>query len=551
MNKWILIACAALLILAGCTANRTVPTPKEVEPYDGITTKVAILPIKAMDSPSKYIQKMLTVRDLDYAFSSHPKYELLNMVTVASEFKMSGYKDVDDLELEDMKELAALTKCDVLAMGNITDVNGSVFAVAMRLYSARTGELRQLNFNLQKMKEERWKTLDTALIGDLDKFVSTEVDKIYNIAMNFYAGGNYTESEKSLKMAMGLNPDLKDALYYLGATYFKMGKTDLAVESLEANLAKDPQHQQTLYMLMDIYEQTKQPLKRLAVMEKLATLNEDEELWLAIANLYAEQNNNAKAEAALRSAIALKEDYAQAHLRLALLLYDQERYNDAIIPLEYTFDRFPENELVSRRLAVAYQKTNRLGDAVAKYEQLIKNNPQNVQAYLSVTNLYRTQAADATDPKVVAEIQQKAINTMNELKKVQPDNALAYLNLATIYLSQSKFAEVESNASLASQKDPTLYLPFVYLGTVSQNKGTTEYNRFAELEQRASKAVGKQANQLKKDRDNARAAANSHFRKAAEYLNAAKTRATEPETINDINTRLNAVNQLISRSSGF
>jgi tetratricopeptide (TPR) repeat protein len=105
-------------------------------------------------------------------------------------------------------------------------------------------------------------------------------------------------------MAMGLNPDLKDAQYYLGATYFKMGKIDLAVQNLEANLAKDPQHQQTLYMLMDIYDQTKQPLKRLAVMEKLATLNEDEELWLAIANLYAEQNNNAKAESALRSAIA-------------------------------------------------------------------------------------------------------------------------------------------------------------------------------------------------------------------------------------------------------
>ncbi len=185
MNKWILIACAALLILAGCTANRTVPTTKEVVPYEGITTKVAILPIKAMDSPSKYIQKMLTVRDLAYAFSSHPKYELQNMESVAAEFKMSGYKDVDDLELEDMKELATLTKCDVLAMGNITDVNGSVFAVAMRLYSARTGELRQLNFNLQKMKEDRWKTLDTALIGDLDKFVSTEVDKIYNICHEF------------------------------------------------------------------------------------------------------------------------------------------------------------------------------------------------------------------------------------------------------------------------------------------------------------------------------------------------------------------------------
>jgi tetratricopeptide (TPR) repeat protein len=551
MNKWILIACAALLILAGCTANRTVPQTKAVEPYSGITTKVAILPIKAMDSNSRYIQKILTVRDLDYAFSSHPKYDLLNMSEVASEFKLSGYRDVDDLEKAEMKELTDATKSDVLVMGNITNLNGGTFAVAMRLYSARTDELRQLNFNVTKIKEERWQALETSLIGELDKFVSTEVDKIFNIAMNYYSSGNYTESEKSLKTAMGLNPDLKDAQYYLGATYFKMGKLDLATQNLEANLAKDPQHQQTLYMLMDVYEQSKQPLKRLAVMEKIAALNEDEELYLAIANLYVEQKDDTKAEAALRSAIALKQDYAPAQLRLGLLLFDNGKFNDAIPSLEYTFDRFPENELVSKRLAVAYQKTNRLGDAIAKYEQLIKTNPQNAQAYLSVTNLYRTQASEATDPKVIAEIQQKAINTMNELKKVQPDNALAYLNLATIYLGQSKFAEVETNASLASQKDPTLYMPYIYLGTVSQNKGTVEYNRFGDLEQKAAKAVGKQANQLKKDRDNARVAANNHFKKAAEYLNMAKVRATEPETINDINTRLNAVNQLISRSAGY
>ena len=61
----------------------------------------------------------------------------------------------------------------------------------------------------------------------------------------------------------------------------------------------------------------------------------------------------------------------------------------------------------------------------------------------------------------------------------------------------------------------------------------------------------KAANQLKKDRDNARVAANNHFRKAAEYLNLAKVRTSEPEIVNDINTRLNTVNQLISRSAGY
>lgn len=553
MNKWLLIAIVTLLALTACTANRTVPeTNKPVaENYTGVTTKVAILPLKAMDSQSRYIQKILTVRDLDMAFAQHAKYDLLNMVEVEAQFKLSGYKDVDDLEIEEMSELAQMTSCDVLVMGNITTQRSDTYAVALRLFSARTSELRQLNFSLSKYKEERWEALQTSLIGELDKFVSTEVDKIFNIAINYYSSGNYVEAEKSLKMAIGLNPELKEANYYLGATYFKEGKLPEAIQALTLNLAKEPEHQQSLYMLMDVYEQTKQPLKRLEVMEKLATLNSDEELWLSIGNLYVEQNNIPKAEAALKSAIKIAPDYAIAQSRLALLLYDEGRFDDAIPYLEFAFDRFPENDLISRRLAVAYQKSGRLNDAVAKYEQLIKNNPNNAQPYLNVVGLYRIQASEATDPKIVAEANQKAIAMMQALIKVQPDNALAYMNLATIYLGQSKFPEVETNANLAVQKDPSLYLPYVYLSTVSQNKGTNDYNRFADLEQKAAKAVGKQANTLKKERDAARNSAVNNFRKAAEYLNSAKSRATEAEAITDINNRLSRVNSLISSASGY
>jgi tetratricopeptide (TPR) repeat protein len=553
MNKWFLIVIVVMLVLVGCTANRTTPQTDQADkaPYTGLTTKVAILPLKSMDSQSRYIEKILTVRDLDFAFAKHAKYELLNLDAVAAEYKQTGFVDVDDLEKEEMAEIAEMTKCDILAMGSISSVRGDVFAISLRLFSPRTSELRQLNFNVTKYKEERWKTLETSLIGELDKFVSNEIDKIFNIATNNYATGNYTEAEKSLKLALALNPELKDANYYLGATYYKSGKLTEATKSLTDNLAKDPEHLPTLNMLMDVYEQTKQPLKRLEVMEKIATQNVDEELWLVIGNLYVEQGNIPKAEAAFKKAIELEPDYAIAQSRLALLLYDEGRFSDSIPYLEYAFDRFPENDLISRRLAVAYQKSNRMDEAIAKYELLIKNNPQNPQAYLNVVGLYRIQASEATDPKVVAAINQKAINTMIALKNVQPDNALSYMNLASIYMSLSKFAEVETNSNLALQKDPSLYLPYVYLSTVSQTKGTTEYNRLPDLEKQAVKAVGKKANTLKKDIANVRAAANNHFRKAAEYLNMAKARTSESEAITDINNRLARMNQLISSSSGY
>jgi len=554
MNKWILIAiCAAIAMLAmlGCTSNRTAPDTRVIEPYSGITTKVAILPLKSMDTQSRYIEKILTVRDLDYAFASHPKYVLMPMDKVAEGFKQTGYKDVEDLEPDDLNEISTEIQCDVLVTGSITMLRSDEFAIAMKLYSARTSELRQLNFTVSKMKEARWKTLNEKLIGELDTFISNEVDKIFNIALNYYAAKNYTEAEKSLKMAMGLNPDLKDADYYLGVTYYEMNKTDLAIQSLEKAIAKDPSHLLALSKLAEIYEKTNQPMKRLGLMEKIASLNSDEELWLVIGNLYVEQNNIPKAESAFKEAIKIDPDYAVAQSRIALLLYDEGRYSDAIPYLEYAFDRFPENDLISRRLAVSYQKTNRLDDAIGKYELLIKNNPQNTQAYLSAANLYRIKASEATDPKLVAEINQKAVKTMNDLIKAQPTNALAYLNLATIYMSQGKFADVETNANLAVQNDPTLYLPYVYLATVSQNKGTTEYNRLPDLEKQAAKAVGKKADQLKKDISNARVAAANNFRKAAEYLGSAKSLATETESINDINNRLSTINKLMSQVSGY
>jgi len=42
-----------------------------------------------MDTQSRYIEKILTVRDLDYAFASHPKYVLMPMDKVAEGFKQT------------------------------------------------------------------------------------------------------------------------------------------------------------------------------------------------------------------------------------------------------------------------------------------------------------------------------------------------------------------------------------------------------------------------------------------------------------------------------
>ncbi len=552
MNRLLLIAMVALLLISACSVNTGLPQPTEAtEAFTGITTKVAILPLKTLDARSRNIRKILEVRDLEYVFSAYPQFELMDMKNVEQEFKTYGFPDVDDMLPEEMQEVAAGLGANVLITGNISATRADLYAIAMKLYSTRTQELRQVNFSVPNVKEQRWAKLNESLMADLDSFISTEVDKIFNFATNFYAAGNYVEAEKQLQTAIGLDPENKDAYYYLGATYYRTDRYDLAEENFNKALELDPTHFQTLMMMNEMYEKNGENLKRIAVMEKIAAINDDEGLWLAIGNLYAEANNLEKAQNAFESALTIDADNALVKTRLAFLLYDQQRFVEAIPYLESAYDSYPENDLISRRLAVAYQRSGRMDQAIARYEALIESNPKNVQAYLNVVSLYRNQATEANSQDAKNAINAKAINAMRQLITVDEGNAMAYLNLASIYLAQSKYTDAEANANATVQRDPSLYQPYVILATVSQAKGTTEYNRFVDLEKRAAAAVGRQATTLSKDRDAAKIAANNHFRNAVQQLNTARTLTLEPENLADINSRLSVLNNLISQTSGY
>lgn len=547
MNKWILIVLVALLGLYGCAANRSTQDQAKVEKAE-VFTKVSILPLKALDSNSRYITKILTVRDLELTFDKYAKYVLADLAATASEFKLTGYHDTEDLDLEDLGEISKNLETDVIITGNVSESRSNLFVISMTFYSPRSEELKQVSFNVGKEKYSRWKALDEGMMHELDVFVSSEMDKIFNIATNYYNNGNYTDAEKSLRQVVALKPDKVDAYYYLANTYVKTNRNELA----EANFLKayelNPTDQRSAIALIDLYEKTSQVSKRIAMMEKLAAANNDEELWLAVGNLYDQQGNKAKAKESFRNALTANPDYPTANVRLAFMLYDEGNFSESIPLLEKAFDQAPDNDVVSRRLATAYQKSGRTQDAIAKYEGLIANDPTNVNAYLNVIGLYRNIAAETSDSAVAAEMNRKALESTLSLKRVAPENPYAYLNLAAIYLSQNKYADAETNANLTISRNPSLYQPYVILSVVYQTRGTEAYNNYLDLDKQASKAVGAALNRIRTQRDAAKATANQHFRRAEDNLKQARNYATETEALNDINTRLANIARLIGQT---
>ncbi len=72
MKKWMIIVLAVSLVLISFASTRKKFNRNSSEAE--VTTKVAILPLKALDSSSHYITKILTVRDLELTFNKYPNY---------------------------------------------------------------------------------------------------------------------------------------------------------------------------------------------------------------------------------------------------------------------------------------------------------------------------------------------------------------------------------------------------------------------------------------------------------------------------------------------
>ena len=523
------------------------------------TFKVAVLPLKRLDSASKYIQKFLTIRDLQRSFDKSDKYELMDMEAVAEKFEEFDITDIDDMEKTDMAEISKELNADVLILGTISaggtlQTGEQSFQCQFRFYSMKTDDLTSQRVDVVKAKKKRWATLDTDFMGKLNSFISDELQKMKNIAIQDYHAENYKQAENGFNNVLNYDPTIKDVYYYLGMIAFNQKNYPKAVTDLNKALPDTLKiaDSKILQGLVNTYRDMGDKNMQISTLERLANLQKDEELWLNIANLYAENNQNAQARTALESALRIDPEFKKAHYRMALLLYDMQNYNDAILYLKKASDENPENDLFARRLAFSYQKAGRINEAIANYEEIISSNPNNTNAYLNLAGLYRTAATDAGEQNnqtLVKEYNQKALSTLNSLKTLDPENPQVYLRFADVYLATNNPAEAEKNANLALAKDGRMYQPYVILATINQRNGSTRYNQFIDLEKRAMEAYGNTAKRLGQQRDAARLDANTLFRRADEQLKAARIRTSDAEVLTDIDNKLAVLAQLISQSS--
>lgn len=548
MKKWLMLILVTIAMTTILTAA---------------TIKVAVLPLKRLDSASKYIQKFLTIRDLEYTFNSQktPKYELLNLKTTAVTFKEAEIPDIDEMDKADLAALSNELKSDVLIRGTINAISSQQFAVDFRFYSARTDEIKSIKSIVVKDKILRWAALKKDIFETLDKFISDEAAKISTMAMQDFQSEDFVNAEQKFNAILQYNPNDNVAYKHLGLIAHKQKNYEKAItmlttsynlvekDTLDTAEVKKNNLASLLQNMVDVYKDSKNTEKMMKAQEQIAALDQDKEMWLTIANAYVAEKQTSKAKAALREALKIDKDYLNGIIRLSILLYDDGSYTEAIPYLERVVEVSPDNQQVGKLLANAYQKTGRISESIAKYENLVAANPTNKLGYLKLAELYRAATQDASDSNKIDEYNKKAVETLNRLKAVDPNDVTLYVMLADVYLATNRPAEAETSANTAISKDSKLYQPYMILAAVNQRKGIDKYNQYIDIEKLFQKAFGPTANRLDKERKAAKLAANGFFHKAEGNLKDAKSKTDDPGNINEINTKMAAIIQYIGQTS--
>jgi tetratricopeptide (TPR) repeat protein len=125
---------------------------------------------------------------------------------------------------------------------------------------------------------------------------------------------------KELEEAERLSPNEPVLHFELGYLYYKQRDFDRAKQELELEIKNDPGYAQSYLYLGDIAlhsddEATAEPLLKRAIELQ----NESRLAYFDLGSIYADQNRNQEALAALQHAVALDPTQPDAHYRLARL----------------------------------------------------------------------------------------------------------------------------------------------------------------------------------------------------------------------------------------
>ncbi len=162
------------------------------------------------------------------------------------------------------------------------------------------------------------------------------------------------------------------------------------------------------------------------------------------------------------------EEMVTAYGRSDLALKATEEYRQAI-------EADPSSEFLTSSLAELYVKTGRIADAVKEAQDIIKRDPNNLEAHKLLGRIYLRSLGDMPGGSGTDSILKLAIEQYQEIVKLDPQSVDDHLLLGRLYRLSNDMSKAEAELNTAVKIDPSSEEAVTTLAMLYTDEGDTAH----------------------------------------------------------------------------
>jgi tetratricopeptide (TPR) repeat protein len=440
----------------------------------------------------------------------------------------------------------------IVVWGTTEKVNNTTFRVAVTMRSQRTGSINTFNIQLPQERRSRETMMREDMLTRIQNFSKEEMEKLVAIAIQQYNNREFATAERQFLQIISIDPGNADALFYLADMQFRASNFTEAIEYSNRGLVTDPSHIRLLEVFSEAHTRLGNFNEAITSRVDLSNIRGDKLDHKILADLYKAIENFTEALLSAERALAIDPEYTVARETFADIAYDNRLYDRAIPHLEFLADANPEDEEYARKLAFSYARTGQLDKAIERYQNMIRNDRNNINAYINLGNAYR-QLADE-NPREADRYNRLALNTFLDAKKTNISNVRSATrveaSIANVYLTLNDLTNAERFANSTRQLDSSSHEAFIILGLIAQRRGVSLFNSFVELQRQTDSGnhFGTELDNLISRRERTKADAHSQFNRADGFFRDAHRVAETDRLRSDINSRISGNRQYIENT---
>jgi tetratricopeptide (TPR) repeat protein len=179
-----------------------------------------------------------------------------------------------------------------------------------------------------------------------------------------------------------------------------------------------------------------------------------------------------------------KPDHAAAYYHYTLAhMYEEEvtaygrseLASKAIEEYRLAIEADPSSEFLTSGLAELYVKTGRIRDAVMEAQDIIKRDPNNLEAHKLLGRIYLRSLGDMPGGNTSDNVLKLAIEQYEQIVKIEPNNVDNHLLLGRLYRLNNDLQKAEAELKTAVKIDPTSEEAVTTLAILYTDEGDTAH----------------------------------------------------------------------------